>query len=184
MKYNKRYNCYVTKDGIVCRYDEKTNKLKVLSQSAAKPNSKYIRVAVFDSHDNKMHSVKVHRLVYMTFVGEIPEGMQIDHIDGDASNNNLDNLRCVSPKENSNNPNTVWKLKGENNGMYGRKHTEDSKFKMSNNKIGKYKGRPLKNSIWSQYNLSRSAIEEKLHLCRTKIEALHKQGKLKALLEV
>ena len=142
MKFNKRYNCYVSKNGIVYRYDERNDKLKLLSQSACKSNSKYMRVGVIDSHDNKMHSVKVHRLVYMTFVDEIPEGLQFDHIDGDASNNNLENLRCVSPKEKSNNPNTLWKLKGENNRMIGRHHSIESRRKISINKTGKiYKRR-------------------------------------------
>lgn len=42
----------------------------------------------------------VHLLVWRAFVGEIPEKMQIDHIDGNHSNNNLDNLRLVSQREN------------------------------------------------------------------------------------
>ena len=41
-----------------------------------------------------------HRLVYLTFVGEIPEGYVIDHIDGDRQNNDISNLRCVSQSEN------------------------------------------------------------------------------------
>lgn len=181
MKFNKRYNCYVSKNGIVCRYDKVNNRLKLLSQSKSKPNSKYMRVALIDSHDNKMHSVKVHRLVYMTFVGEIPEGMQVDHINGDASNNNLDNLRCVSPKENSNNPNTVWKLRGVNNGMYGRHHTVESRRKISINKTGTRI--PHKSSRWSKYGMSRTGIEEKLNLCRTQVEKLDKENKLMEVLK-
>lgn len=41
----------------------------------------------------------IHRLVYITFVGNIPKGMDIDHIDGNKQNNHLDNLQCVSRKE-------------------------------------------------------------------------------------
>lgn len=180
MKFNERYNCYVSKNGLVYRYDKRKDKLKLLSQSHSKPNSKYMRVGVIDSHDNKMHSVKVHRLVYMTFVGEIPEGMQIDHIDGDASNNNLENLRCVSPKENSNNPNTVWKIKGENNGMFGRHHSIESRRKMSINKLGTRI--PQKSSRWSKYGMTRRGIEEKLNLCRTQVEKLDKENKLMEVL--
>ena len=131
MKYNSRYNCYVTKNALVYRYDEKRDRLKEISQSKCKQNAKYLRVSLVDSFDNVRRSIKVHRLVYMTFVGDIPQGYQIDHIDGDASNNNLENLRCVTPKENSNNPNTVWKLKGRRNPMFGRHHTEESRRKMS-----------------------------------------------------
>lgn len=42
-----------------------------------------------------------HRLVYETFIGSIPQGMVIDHIDGDKSNNELSNLRCISQSENA-----------------------------------------------------------------------------------
>ena len=37
-----------------------------------------------------------HRVIYSLCTGErIPEGSQIDHIDGDATNNRFDNLRLV-----------------------------------------------------------------------------------------
>lgn len=44
----------------------------------------------------------IHRLVYMTFKGEIPNGLQVNHIDEDKSNNHIENLNLMSPKENTN----------------------------------------------------------------------------------
>lgn len=44
-----------------------------------------------------------HRLVYSLVYGDIPEGMQIDHIDGNQSNNNILNLRAVDSKINCRN---------------------------------------------------------------------------------
>lgn len=41
-----------------------------------------------------------HRLVWMAFNGPIPDGMEIDHIDRNPSNNALDNLRVVSRSQN------------------------------------------------------------------------------------
>ena len=35
--------------------------------------------------------------------GEIPEGMVIDHINGDTGDNRLENLRCVTRSENGHN---------------------------------------------------------------------------------
>ncbi len=42
----------------------------------------------------------VHRLIYLTFGGIIPQDKYIDHIDGNGSNSNISNLRLCSHKEN------------------------------------------------------------------------------------
>jgi len=42
----------------------------------------------------------VHELVLLTYVGPRPDGMLIRHLDGDPSNNRLDNLKYGSPAEN------------------------------------------------------------------------------------
>jgi hypothetical protein len=44
----------------------------------------------------------VHRLVYSAFVGEIPEGLQCNHIDENKENNRVDNLNLMTSKENNN----------------------------------------------------------------------------------
>lgn len=49
--------------------------------------------------DGEMKQFYLHRLIYSSFVGDIT-GLEIDHKDGDRSNNNVDNLRAVSHKEN------------------------------------------------------------------------------------
>jgi hypothetical protein len=41
-----------------------------------------------------------HRLVYESFVGKIPAGYEIDHIDADKHNNDITNLRIVTRSEN------------------------------------------------------------------------------------
>jgi hypothetical protein len=43
----------------------------------------------------------VHRLVARAFLADRPPGAQVDHIDGDRTNNRLINLRWVTPAENS-----------------------------------------------------------------------------------
>lgn len=42
-----------------------------------------------------------HRWVWLTEVGDIPEGMLIDHIDGDPHNNDITNLRLATPQQNN-----------------------------------------------------------------------------------
>lgn len=51
----------------------------------------------------------VHRLVYETFVGEIPKDKTIDHIDGNKQNNHISNLQVLSRGDNSRKSNSkIW----------------------------------------------------------------------------
>lgn len=47
-----------------------------------------------------LSTVMAHRLVYELKVGPIQDGMQIDHIDGNKTNNRPDNLEAVTGLEN------------------------------------------------------------------------------------
>ena len=44
--------------------------------------------------------IRMHRLVYETFIGEIPDGMQVDHINGIRHDNRLENLRLATHQTN------------------------------------------------------------------------------------
>lgn len=44
----------------------------------------------------------IHRLVYISFNGPIPEGKVVNHIDENKLNNSLSNLNLLTPKENAN----------------------------------------------------------------------------------
>lgn len=52
------------------------------------------------SAKNGQIKVFVHRLVYETFVGRIPNGLQINHKDGIKANNEVNNLEVVTSKQN------------------------------------------------------------------------------------
>lgn len=61
--------------------------------------------------------IGIHRLVYMTFVNPvIPEGMEVNHINGRKLNNCLDNLELVTHKENMRHADEVLNamVRGEN----------------------------------------------------------------------
>ena len=53
--------------------------------------------AIKDKHYTS--TIKLHRAVYEYFNGEIPAGCVIHHIDGNASNNNADNLQLMTRAE-------------------------------------------------------------------------------------
>lgn len=57
-----------------------------------------------------------HRFIWEAFNGEIPEGMEVDHINTIRTDNRLDNLRLVSSSENKRNPITLEKYKQTNKG--------------------------------------------------------------------
>lgn len=44
----------------------------------------------------------VHRLVWEAFNGPIPQGMQVNHINEDKTDNRLENLNLMSPQQNLN----------------------------------------------------------------------------------
>ena len=43
---------------------------------------------------------RVNRLIWKTFNSEIPEGLQVDHINSVRTDNRLENLQLLTPKEN------------------------------------------------------------------------------------
>lgn len=128
----------------------------------------------------------IHRLVYETFIGKIPKDKEIDHINTIRNDNRVENLRCVSHKENQNNPLTIINSKeahngkhvGELNGMYGkkhsiatkqkikskaigRKHSEKTKQKMSEKRKGENNGMFGKKNVGASNKLSKNIIEFK-----------------------
>ena len=73
---------------------------------------KYLRVSLMKAGQYGTcytMSIPIHRMVAIAFLSPPPEGakVEVDHIDGDSTNNRADNLRWVSKAENANNPVTV-----------------------------------------------------------------------------
>ena len=65
---------------------------------ATPPSGGYPRVNLL--RDGKQYHRKVHVLVALTWIGARPTGMQVRHLDGDSTNNRLDNLTYGTPSEN------------------------------------------------------------------------------------
>lgn len=121
MKYNAEYDKWISKDGLVYRYDMKNDKL-FLCNFINKQG--YVRVC----------GKYVHRIVYETFVGEIPQDYEIDHINTIRNDNRLVNLRCVTRTENMNNPLTIKHI---SESKKGKKLSKEQKKKWSESQKGK-----------------------------------------------
>lgn len=73
--------------------------LKTLKFIGSKHKNGYWFVNI--KNDNNVYKHwSIHRLVWTVVNGEIPEGMEINHIDENTSNNSITNLSLVTHKEN------------------------------------------------------------------------------------
>ena len=80
----------------------------LLKPTPQKLNYKTVRLR--DWKRGKTFQCQIHRLVAEAFIPNPENKPQVDHIDTDPSNNAVENLRWVTPKENQNNPRTLARL--------------------------------------------------------------------------
>jgi hypothetical protein len=102
---NNYPNYKVGIDGTIISY--KFQKQRVLKpQMVTQSLKKYMAVGLYNEHNKRnkygltpsMHYL--HRLVWETYVGEIPSHLEIEHLDQNPHNNHLSNLKLVTRKEN------------------------------------------------------------------------------------
>ena len=60
----------------------------------------YRKIRLFNDNGVRV-TFYVHRLVWEAFNGEIPPGIEIDHMEGDRLNNSLDYLMPATKKQNA-----------------------------------------------------------------------------------
>lgn len=84
----------------------------------------YYRVRMI-ANDGKRHSRRIHSLVAAAFLPPRPFGHEVRHLDGDKSNNSIDNLAWGTPKQNAADRDAHGTTaRGERNGM--ARLTEDA----------------------------------------------------------
>ena len=88
---------YMLSDGgmtIVSFKRKRPTELKWTTQTSG-----YCHVTI--SSKTKRKTLRRHQAVWIWFNGYIPDGMLIDHVDGDNSKDGIENLRLASPTGNS-----------------------------------------------------------------------------------
>lgn len=122
---------------------------------------------------NERKGYYVHILVAKAFpeiCGEWFKGCEVDHIDTNKENNNANNLRCVTPSENANNPLTIRHQSEKKLGKkmpfgfaekqriihIGKRLTEETKKKIST----KLKNNPKKSKIILQIDADGNIVKE------------------------
>ena len=95
--------------------------------------------------NSKKKTYKVHRLVALAHIPNPNNYPQVNHKDENPSNNHISNLEWCTNKYNCNygtkkerlSKKLKGKFIGENNPMYGKHHTEETKKEMSETRKGK-----------------------------------------------
>lgn len=72
---------------------------------------------------------RVHRIIYILFNGNIPEGLLIDHKDRNPSNNKIDNLRLATKSSNNTNQVRVSNSKYRGVSVAGKKFQQNIRYK-------------------------------------------------------
>lgn len=109
----------LTQEGNVFSYARGKKKL-LKPQKASQSKKGYWVARLYNNEFPLGQGHYIHRLVWNHF-GDfpIPDGMEIDHIDGDTENNNINNLQCISKRRN------ILKHVRESQGYLMRDHRDE-----------------------------------------------------------
>jgi hypothetical protein len=122
---------------------------KIIAQNPA--GIGYLRVNLLRARTSGEY---VHRIMYKTFIGEIPDGMEVCHNNGDKLNNNLWNLRIDTQKGNEKDKIAHGTITyGERNGCH--KLTEKEVLEIRERYAN---GRITMKQLANDYNVNVSAI--------------------------
>lgn len=143
--YKTKYDgYYVTKTGKVITVKVKGGQGSMDYSNPREHNYKvdkdgYLEVCLSVVEDNihKRKYRRVHRLVYETIIGSIPNELTIDHIDANPQNNNIENLQLMTREDNT------------SKAKKGKKSTKRYKYKLykDNSYLGIYDRNELEKVI-------------------------------------
>ncbi len=78
------------------RWGDRLRKGKPVSANLGKRGYVYVPLCKL----GKSSTMLLHRLVAKAFIGDCPDGYEVNHIDGDRCNNAVSNLEYVTPSQN------------------------------------------------------------------------------------
>lgn len=61
--------------------------------------NRYYKIKMWNLNSKKSRTQFVHRVVYEAWNGPIPEGYEVDHINGSRLDNRLANLQILTPSD-------------------------------------------------------------------------------------
>ena len=86
---------YISKTGFV--YSNKSGALKKLKHGVNRGGYSYVNLCI----DGKSYNKRIHRFIAETFITNEKDYLYVNHIDGNKSNNSVDNLEWCTSRENN-----------------------------------------------------------------------------------
>lgn len=123
----------------------------------------YLTVCLSNIEDGKQKRryIPIHKIIFETFNGNVPELLTIDHIDNNRKNNKIENLQLLSREENAIKRNKDWVenrmfkyetyINNDYKGVYNYKELKEyfniERYEINRYKINKPTQKFIKNNI-------------------------------------
>ena len=91
----KGFSRYLTSESGIVKYKDTGKICPDYSAGKSPKHIGYRKIKITPDGSKKRKCFSVHKLVWLVFYGEIPDGFEVDHINRKRDDNRLDNLRII-----------------------------------------------------------------------------------------